>query len=62
MPFTRNRLRHTKYETPEKKWETIKTLVPEALITMNGSRMGVLYYGTTALPMPEALDLLRRIG
>ena len=24
------------------------------------SRMGVLYYGTTALPMPEALDLLGR--
>ena len=46
----------------EKKWETIKTLVPEALITMNGSRMGVLYYGTTALPMPEALDLLAEDG
>ena len=46
----------------EKKWETIKTLVPEALISMNGSRMGVLYYGTTALPMPEALDLLAEDG
>ena len=46
----------------EKKWETIKTLVPEALIAMNGSRTGVLYYGTTALPMPEALDLLAQDG
>ena len=46
----------------EKKWETIKTLVPGALIAMNGSRMGVLYYGTTVLPMSEALDLLAGDG
>ena len=46
----------------EKKWETIKTLVPEALISMNGSRMGVMCYGTTVLPMPEALDLLADDG
>jgi 2-oxoglutarate ferredoxin oxidoreductase subunit alpha len=36
----------------ELKWQTIRGLVPN----------GVLFYGTTALPMPEALDLLHADG
>ncbi len=49
-------------ERLEKKWETTKTLVPEAEIASGGSSVGVLYYGTTALPMPEAQDLLAEEG
>ena len=45
-----------------KKWDTAKTLVPAAEISTGKSRVGVLYYGTTALPMPEALDLLQPEG
>lgn len=59
-------------ESPEKyqsnmerlirKWETAAKLVPQAEVSSNESRVGVLYYGTTALPMPEALDLLAPEG
>ncbi len=41
-----------------RKWETASKLVPEAVITSSGQRAGILYYGTSATPMPEALDLL----
>ncbi len=44
------------------KWETAAKLVPAAEIANIGSSIGVLYYGTTATPMPEALDLLAPEG
>ncbi len=45
-----------------KKWNTASKLVPAAEIDEHGHKVGVLYYGTTALPMPEAMDLLRDEG
>ena len=44
------------------KWETASKLLPAAEINTGTSHVGVLYYGTTALPMPEALDLLAEEG
>ncbi len=41
------------------KWETAKTLMPKPEIQLNGSSAGIVYYGTTALPVPEAMDHLR---
>jgi 2-oxoglutarate ferredoxin oxidoreductase subunit alpha len=46
----------------ELKWQTIRGLVPAAEIDDQKRRVGVLFYGTTALPMPEALDLLHADG
>ncbi len=46
----------------ELKWQTIRGLVPAAEIEDQSQRVGVLFYGTTALPMPEALDLLLEDG
>ncbi len=45
-----------------KKWATAATLVPKAEISGNGSRAGIIYYGTSAMPMTEALDLLAEEG
>ncbi len=45
-----------------KKWDTAKTLVPKAEIGAGGHRHGVLYFGTTTLPMQEALDHLSEEG
>ena len=44
------------------KWETAKTLLPVPEINSSMQKVGVLYYGTTAYPIPEAQDLLRREG
>ena len=49
-------------ERLQKKWQTARTMVPEAHIANLGHSVGVLYYGTTALPMPEALDNLAESG
>ena len=49
-------------ERLQKKWQTARTMVPAALIADKGQAVGVLYYGTTALPMPEALDNLAESG
>ena len=49
-------------ERLQKKWQTARTMVPEAYIANLGRSVGVLYYGTTALPMPEALDNLAESG
>jgi|TARA_B100000768_G_scaffold174005_1_gene183836 2-oxoglutarate ferredoxin oxidoreductase subunit alpha len=49
-------------ERLQKKWQTARTMVPEARIANLGHSVGVLYYGTTALPMPEALDNLAESG
>ena len=45
-----------------KKWQTAATLMPKAEIGKRRSRVGVIYFGTTALPMPEALDMLKGEG
>ena len=45
-----------------KKWATAATLIPQAEIDDSGQRAGILYYGTSALPMREALDLLSDEG
>ncbi len=44
------------------KFRTAATLVPEAVIVDKGLPDGVLYFGTTADPMPEALELLSKQG
>ena len=44
------------------KWQTARGLMPKAEINSRGGRVGVLYYGTTALPVPEALDNLASSG
>ena len=44
------------------KWETAKTLVPTPEIAARGGRAGIIYYGTTALPIPEALEQLAEAG
>jgi 2-oxoglutarate ferredoxin oxidoreductase subunit alpha len=40
------------------KWQTARQLVPQAEIVGRGGPVGVLYFGTTSLPIPEALDKL----
>jgi len=44
------------------KWRTAAALVPKAEVETSGQRVGILYYGTSALPMREALDLLTDEG
>ena len=44
------------------KWETARSLVPKPDVDDRGRRAGILFYGTTALPIPEALDRLREDG
>jgi len=45
-----------------RKWDTAAKLLPAAEISSSAERVGVLYYGTTSLPIPEALDLLAPEG
>ena len=45
-----------------RKWETAAKLVPEAEIESRARRAGIVFYGTSALPMQEALDLLQEDG
>ena len=44
------------------KWETARGLVPAPEVNDEGRRAAIVYYGTTALPIPEALDRLREDG
>ena len=44
------------------KWKTAAKVVPAPEVSTGDSSVGVLYFGTTALPMPEALDKLREEG
>ncbi|MEM7078101.1 MAG: 2-oxoacid:acceptor oxidoreductase subunit alpha [Pseudomonadota bacterium] len=44
------------------KWQTARKLVPQAEIDTGRGPVGVIYFGTTALPMPEALDGLAEQG
>ena len=43
-----------------KKWETAKTLVPKADISVSGNELGVIYYGTSSSAASEAEDLLKQ--
>ena len=45
-----------------RKWATAAKLVPGAEIESRGRRAGIVCYGTSALPMQEALDLLQEDG
>jgi len=45
-----------------RKWETAASLVPAAEIECDELRAGIIYYGTSALPMREALDMLEAEG
>ncbi len=49
-------------ERLERKWATAATLVPKAEIHNDGCKAGIIYYGTSAAPMQEALDMLREDG
>ncbi len=49
-------------ERLELKWRTAATLVPKAEIRATGKHAGIIFYGTSALPMEEALDLLADEG
>tara|TARA_Y100001933_G_scaffold143285_1_gene142070 strand:- start:1070 stop:2893 length:1824 start_codon:yes stop_codon:yes gene_type:complete len=44
------------------KWRTAATLVPKAEVGGGGNTAGIIFYGTSALPMAEALDLLAEEG
>ena len=44
------------------KWQTARALVPAAEIHDARRRAAIVYYGTTAAPIPEALDRLREDG
>ena len=44
------------------KWKTAATMVPAPEVSSGKSQVGVIYYGTTALPIPEALDMLQEDG
>ena len=44
------------------KWDTAKTLVPAPEIEDRGRPAAIVYYGTTALPIPEAQELLAAAG
>ena len=44
------------------KWETARTLMPPPEIRDAGRRAAILYYGTTAAPIPEALERLEENG
>jgi len=44
------------------KWDTAKTLLPRPEIVDNGRKAGILFYGTTAMPMQEAQDSLSSDG
>ena len=44
------------------KWDTARALVPSPMAEDAGRRAAIVFYGTTALPMPEALDRLREDG
>ena len=44
------------------KWETARSMMPVAEINSQGLPLGVLFFGTTSLPMQESLDILGQEG
>ncbi|MCR9277431.1 MAG: 2-oxoacid:acceptor oxidoreductase subunit alpha [Pseudomonadaceae bacterium] len=53
---------HANMQRLERKWETAAKIVPKPEITNHGRKVGAIFYGTTALPMQEALDQLAEQG
>jgi 2-oxoglutarate ferredoxin oxidoreductase subunit alpha len=49
-------------ERLSRKWATAAQMVPTAEIQSSGQRGGILFFGTSALPMAEALDMLGEEG
>ena len=49
-------------ERLQRKWATAAALAPKAEIQSDGRKAGILYYGSSAAPMQEALHLLREDG
>ena len=45
-----------------KKWETIRSLMPPAEVEHHNGRAGIVYYGTTSTPMKESIGLLDECG
>lgn len=45
-----------------KKWETLRSVMPESVIQNNNSNYGIMYYGTTSTPMNEVLSVLQDEG
>ena len=45
-----------------KKWATAATLMPTAEIRESGQKAGIVYYGTSDMPMGEALEMLQADG
>ncbi len=46
----------------QQKWGTAATLMPPAEIRDSGRKAGIVYYGTSAMPMDEALGMLQADG
>lgn len=53
---------HANMQRLELKWETAAKIVPKPEVVSNGRKVGAIFYGTTALPMQEALDQLSEQG
>ena len=45
-----------------RKWETVRKLLPRSEVSESNRRAGIMFYGTTATPMKEVLDLLDEQG
>ena len=45
-----------------RKWDTARGLIPAPIIEDRGRAVAIIFYGTTALPIPEALDRLAADG
>ncbi len=45
-----------------RKWETARGFVPEPVVEDGRRSVAIVFYGTTALPIPEALDRLAEDG
>ena len=43
------------------KWETVKRHLIQAEILNKGNRSGIMFYGTSAIPIPETLELLAEV-
>ncbi len=45
-----------------RKWETLRQLMPKSEVSGMRRRAGIMYYGTSATPMRESLDVLEQEG
>lgn len=53
---------HANMQRLELKWQTAAKIVPKPEVVSHGRKVGAIFYGTTALPMQEALDQLTEQG